>query len=305
MSFLKGMVPITHEMREVRNGDKDFQKIFPHVYRMFERVVQEQEKRPAYLLVGPSGIGKAEFGLFFARSFLCGVMPPCGFCLECQYVEHPDILLVKRGPDDERLKVDAVRSALSFAFVPPYSHHKFIIVKDAHLMTQQGFSALLKALEETKPHSTFILTTSRLELVPSTVISRCIRVRLMPNFDELIEDRIKGKGLSDEMVRVLRNISMFNLPVMEKEEKDIERIWKILSFIVYPDTSVSSFLEAIDEIREPEDARDVLDALESFVVKNSEKLGKFGVDLWEKIKSARQKLELFINPKAVILSLIF
>lgn len=272
---------------------------------MLEKTVYDQDIKGAYIFFGPQGIGKVDFALFFARSFLCGVIPYCGFCSECRYEVHPDILLVKKGADDERLKAETIRFALDFSLIPPYSFHKFIIIQNAHQMTQQGFSALLKALEESKPYVTFILTTSKPAYIPPTILSRCIKVRLFPKINEFVEMKVRERNFSDEIKKIALNISYFNFSVLEKDEAQIERIWKILRCVVSPDSSKAEYLKLIDEIRESEEAFEILDALESYLVRNSEKLGRSSVELWDKIKSAREKLELFINPKIVLLSLIF
>ncbi|MCS7213686.1 MAG: AAA family ATPase [Candidatus Calescibacterium sp.] len=291
--------------RERQIYSVDLKRLYPNTYKVFERMVQNQEIRNAFLFYGPQGVGKIDFALHFAKSFLCGLMPPCGFCSECVYESHPDILIVRKSADDERLKVESVRSAIDFALVPPYSSRKFIIIQDAHLMTQQGYSALLKALEESKPYTTYILTASKIELIPSTIVSRCVKVRFFPNIKELLETKIQEKNFPQDVNEILYNISYFNFSVIEKDEETIRRIWKILSCVINPEDSRAEFIKLINEIREIQEARDILDSLESYLVKNSAKLGSFSVDLWEKIRTARRNLEVFINPKIVLLSLVF
>jgi len=283
----------------------DVLKLYPDLYQRFSQLVQKQDRKGPFIFFGPRGVGKADFALIFAKSFLCGNMPPCGFCSECVYENHPDILIVKKAEQDERLKAEYVRSAVEFATIPPYSFHKFIIIQDAELMTQQGHSALLKTLEEVKNYTTFILITSKLELIPSTILSRCIRVRFLPKIEDLVSVKLQERGFSDEIKDVLKNISYFNFSVIEKSEDRIERIWRIISCIISPLDSVAEYVKLINEVKDFDEAREVLDALESFLSKNYVKLGKFSVELWEKVKSAREKLEIFINPKLVLLSLIF
>lgn len=283
----------------------DVLSLYQDLYQRFSQIVQKQERRGPFIFFGPRGIGKLDFALIFAKSFLCGNMPPCGFCSECVYENHPDILIVRKAEQDERLKAEHVRSAVEFAIVPPYSFHKFIIIQDVELMTQQGYSALLKTLEEAKNYITFILITSKVELIPSTILSRCIMVRFLPKIEDLVSFKLQERGFSDEIRDILNNISYFNFSVMEKPEEKIERIWKMISCIISPLDSAAEYVKLVNEVRDFEEAREILDALESFLGKNSIKLGRFSVELWEKVKSAREKLEIFINPKLVLLSLIF
>lgn len=283
----------------------DFLKIYPDLYQKFSELVRNQERRGPFIFFGPRGVGKSDFALAFAKSFICGNMLYCGFCSECTYENHPDILVVKKSEQDEKLKAEYIRSAVEFAIVPPYSFHKFIIIQDAELMTQQGFSALLKILEESKGHTTFILITSKIDLIPPTIVSRCIKVRFLPKIDDLVSLRLQSIEISDEIKDILRNISYFNFSVMEKSEEQIEKIWKVINCVVSPLSSPAEYIKFISDVKDFEEVKEILNALEAFLVKNSTKLGKFSVEIWEKVKSAREKLELFINPRIVLLSLIF
>ncbi len=290
----------------------DFQRIFPDAFSFFSRVVETQRISHSYIFWGPDGIWKLEFAIFVARSFLCGFMPPCGFCSQCVFDHHPDIFLVKRGEGDERLKVSAVREVLGLARVAPtVSHHKFILFDEAHLMTQQSFSALLKSIEEPKPSTTFFLVTTKLDVIPATILSRCVRVRLFPSdFDAIIEEKMREKfpGLDDSRKEKLISLSFMNPSILDKiSPEDIDKIYEMISFLISSGDKKSRhfFIKYVDEyISDRDTARVFLDALESYILRNFEVLGKFGSELSSKVLSAKRKIELFLNPKVVLLSLI-
>lgn len=280
-----------------------FEKVYPDIFRAFEKIVSDQEKKDAYIFFGPKGVGKSEFALLFAKSFLCGTMPNCGFCSQCLYENHPDILIVRKEENDERIKAQTVRESIRFALIPPHTQHKFVIIENAELMTQQGFSALLKAIEESKKFTTFILTTSKIELIPTTIVSRCVKIRFFPNFDLLIDEKIREKEFSESTINIIRNIGYFNPSIINMEQDKIEKIWRAINCIITEDKN--GFMKIVNEIKDSDEAREILDALESYIAKNTGKLGKTAIEIWEKIKSARAKIELFINPQLVLLSLIF
>ncbi|MCI0418250.1 MAG: DNA polymerase III subunit gamma/tau, partial [Acidobacteria bacterium] len=51
--------------------------------------------------------------------------------------------------------------------------YKVFIIDEVHMLTTEAFNALLKTLEEPPPQVVFILATTELHKVPSTILSRC------------------------------------------------------------------------------------------------------------------------------------
>ncbi len=286
----------------------DFEKLFPEQFDFFARSVEKGDIKGAYIFWGPEGIGKEEFAVFVARSFLCGTMPPCGFCSQCIFQEHPDIMVVKRGPEDERLKVEYVREAIRFSLIRPFSHHKFIILSDSHLMTQQGFSALLKTIEEPSPFSSFFLITSKIEMIPRTIISRCIGVRFSTrNLQKIISEKIKQKFQTKELLDKLAIISFLNpnIPDIIQDAEELQKIWEMIESVIVGEGEYKiKFIKILDEFvqNDRDKAKKFLASLESFVGRNPEKFGKRAISIWENIKKAHMLVELFVPPKFALLT---
>jgi DNA polymerase III delta prime subunit len=194
-------------------------ELFGH-HEARERIRAElaQGSLPRVLLVaGPRGIGKETFGFWVARLLLCeGPEPrPCGRCSSCLKIatlQHPDVhwffpVPAESGFDEGRwikrldeIRKDPLDPELK-RFDQPASfrmHQAATIRKLAATKSFQGgeqvfvlgnyeqnpsdqvHNALLKVFEEPPPRTTFVLTTSRLQGLPATILSRCRPVRLRP-----------------------------------------------------------------------------------------------------------------------------
>lgn len=292
-----------------------FEEIFPEQFRFFADTIDKGRISGAYLFWGKDGIGKTSFALFFARSALCGIMPYCTFCKSCSYNEHPDILLVKKGDEDERLKVELIRDAIRFSYIPPIFGRKFVIIKSAHLLTQQGFSALLKTIEEPKPFTTFILISEKIDVIPLTILSRCIRIKFVPHknaLEKLIRKRIREKfgNISDDLESMLISVLFEKPSLIERIDsgEELMILWDMIKLFFLGISDNSSRFELFEKVQEfcseRDRARLFLDFLESYVSSNLHRFGANSVSIWEKLKNARRKIEIFINPKIVLSELI-
>jgi DNA polymerase III subunit delta' len=104
----------------------------------------------------------------------------CGVCSACMRIGrgvHADVLMIEPG-ETGAIKVDQVRDAIERAAYRPFEgRRRVVIVDDADAVLVEAQNALLKTLEEPPPASTFVLVTSRPDVLLPTVRSRCQRLR--------------------------------------------------------------------------------------------------------------------------------
>jgi DNA polymerase III subunit gamma/tau len=149
-----------------------------HVTAPLRRALENDRVHHAYLFSGPRGCGKTSTARILARSLNCEQGPtadPCGVCQSC-------IDLAPNGPGSlDVIELDAashggvddtrdLRERAMFA--PASSRYKVYIIDEAHMVTTQGFNALLKLVEEPPPHVRFIFATTEADKVLSTIRSR-------------------------------------------------------------------------------------------------------------------------------------
>lgn len=132
----------------------------------------------AYLFSGPRGCGKTSSARILARCINCAQGPtstPCGECESCKDLatNGPGSIDVVEIDAASHNGVDDARELRERAgFAPARDRYKIFILDEAHMVTPQGFNALLKIVEEPPEHVMFIFATTEPEKVISTIRSR-------------------------------------------------------------------------------------------------------------------------------------
>nr|MCW2727207.1 polymerase subunit gamma/tau [Aeromicrobium sp.] len=149
-----------------------------HVTDPLRHALAANKVNHAYLFSGPRGCGKTTSARILARALNCEKAPisdPCGECQSCRDLARggPGSIDVIEIDAASHGGVDDARDLRERAFFAPVSsRYKVYIIDEAHMVSPQGFNALLKLVEEPPPHLKFIFATTEPDKVIGTIRSR-------------------------------------------------------------------------------------------------------------------------------------
>lgn len=169
----------------------------------------------AYIFSGTRGTGKTSCAKILARAVNC-LNPqdgsPCNECENCKMILSEESFDIVEMDAASNRRIEDIRNLRDKVIFPPANlKYKVYIIDEAHMITNEGFNALLKIMEEPPKHLVFILATTEIEKIPQTILSRCQRFEFNRMDSKYIIENIKkitndlGVKIDDESLVELAN----------------------------------------------------------------------------------------------------
>ena len=155
----------------------------------------------AYLLHGPSGVGKRELAKLFAAELL-------GDHARVERGTHPDLYVLE--PLGDQIRIDDIRALRRDLHMRPFEASKRVyLIFGADTMNEDAADALLKDLEEPPSYAVIVLIASDLGPLPETILSRCQLVPFRRLSERAVSDEVRRRApeLSDEEVTTIARVA--------------------------------------------------------------------------------------------------
>ncbi len=153
-----------------------------HIKLTLEHEITSGKIAQAYLFCGPRAVGKTTLARVFAKAVNClkrkaSEADPCNSCSSCEEITAGRALDIIEIDAASHTGVDNVRDNIiaQTRVAPANSKYKVFIIDEVHMLSISAFNALLKVIEEPPARVIFILCTTEVHKVPTTIISRCQR----------------------------------------------------------------------------------------------------------------------------------
>jgi len=245
----------------------DFNKVIGQekVKLLLERAIINERINKAYLFYGPQGTGKDAMAIELGKALNCtsNEIVPCQTCNNCRLIgqlTHPDLKFLFAAPAKLKegdyinhiqkkadncylssaysemagILIDQIRQLKKNATMKLYKgKSRIFIISEADRMTIEASNSLLKLLEEPPEHLILILTTSRLDKLLLTIISRCQVIKFAPLSEESIKMNLIENKIEPNHASVVSRLSMGNLQkaqqLLEENHQQLrEQAWILL-----------------------------------------------------------------------------
>ncbi len=150
-----------------------------HITSILKYETDHHKFSHAYLFCGSRGTGKTTCAKILAKAVNCESPVdgnPCNSCAACRSIDEgiaTDVLEMDAASNNGVDNIRDIRDEVVYS--PSALRYRVYIVDEVHMLSGSAFNALLKTLEEPPAHVVFILATTELHKLPSTIVSRCQR----------------------------------------------------------------------------------------------------------------------------------
>ena len=165
-----------------------------HITGVLKYQVAGGKTNHAYLFCGSRGTGKTTCAKILAKAVNCPNAKngePCNECEICKRIDGGMSMEVLEMDAASNTGVDYIRDIREeVVFSPSEVGTRVYIIDEVHMLSENAFNALLKTLEEPPQKIIFILATTEIQKIPTTILSRCQRFDFRRIPAQIISDRL-------------------------------------------------------------------------------------------------------------------
>ena len=188
-----------------------------HITSILKYETEHHTFSHAYLFCGSRGTGKTTCAKILAKAVNCESPingSPCNACPSCLAIDAgtaTDVLEMDAASNNGVDNIRDIRDEV--VYTPSALKYRVYIVDEVHMLSGSAFNALLKTLEEPPSHVVFILATTELHKLPSTIISRCQRFDFRRITTQVLTDRLsyisdsEGIEYEPEALRIIAKLA--------------------------------------------------------------------------------------------------
>lgn len=188
-----------------------------HITSILKYETQHNKFSHAYLFCGSRGTGKTTCAKILSKAVNCESPvngSPCNRCAACMAIDNgsaTDVLEMDAASNNGVDNIREIRDEV--VYMPSALKYRVYIVDEVHMLSGSAFNALLKTLEEPPAHVVFILATTELHKLPSTIVSRCQRFDFRRITTAVLTERLahiadsEGIEYDVEALRVLSRLA--------------------------------------------------------------------------------------------------
>lgn len=255
----------------------------------------------AILLTGPKGIGKTSIARIIAKSLNClrnvfssqsDSVDACNQCVNCQAIDNSQSVDVIEIDAASNRGIEEIRQIIkNSSFLPMLARNRIFIIDEVHMITQEGFNAFLKTLEEPPPNVYFLLATTNPEKVPTTIRSRTFIINFTKaNKDDIIS--MLKRIAQGENIKIPDNIYKLIAQYSDNSFRDAAKLLEelVIQNIVNDINLVKNYLglkkDNLLSLIEKKDLRATLEWLNNFYQNN----GNYKILIEDTLQQLREQL---------------
>jgi len=239
---------------------------------MIENDIASNSLAHAYLLAGPSGIGKFSIAKMLVNILQCpnNLCNECSVCKQIQAGSHPDTMVINE--DGESIKIEQIKEIISRLQMTKQGEYKVLLIKGAEKLTPEAANCLLKTLEEPPRDTIIIMTTNNIREILPTIISRVrlikfsaysqnfLKEALRPLYPETEEETLDqvcslSMGKSGKAINLLEDSAllasyrtMYNMLCEFLENKPLYTKFKLIEGIIADEKNTEEFIDVFTHL---------------------------------------------------------